>query len=339
MTNPTVALLAALALFAGLVVFFWPDRGLFWRLRRAFRANERVLTEDALKHLFDCEYTGKLANLQSLSGTLSISGNRAAEVLGQLESQELIAPDNGGYKLTAEGRGYALRVIRTHRIWERHLSDETGYEPSLWHQEAELREHTMTESETEDLAARMGHPVYDPHGDPIPTVDGDIRPPEGRPLSQMPVGEIGEIVHIEDEPDAIYAQIVAAGLHPGMRVRVNEVSPQRVRFEADAEEHILAPVLAANLSVIPLPNEVEMVGPFERLSSLDIGDRAKVIAISPNLRPRERRRMFDLGLLPGTEVQAEIRSPSGDPTGYRIRGAVIALRNDQADQIQIERSA
>ena len=114
-------------------------------------------------------------------------------------------------------------------------------------------------------------------------------------------------------------------------------SPERIRFVADATEHILAPVLAANLSVVALPQEEEMAGPFEQLSDLELGESAKVVSISPFLRPQERRRMLDLGLLPGTEVQAELRSPAGDPTGYRIRGAVIALRKDQADQVQVER--
>jgi DtxR family Mn-dependent transcriptional regulator len=339
MINPATALLSALVFLATLVIVFWPDRGLFWRLRRAFQASERVQAEDALKHLFDCEYKGRIANLQSLSGTLSISGNRAAEILSELESEELVTPTDTGYTLTSEGRSYALRVVRTHRLWERYLSDETGLEPQAWHQEAELREHTLSERETEQLAASMGHPRFDPHGDPIPTASGDIAPPQGRPLPQLPIGKIAEIVHVEDEPDAVYAQIVAEGLHPGMRVRVNEISPQRIRFEANAEEYVLAPIVADNLSVVPLAEEVEMEGPYERLSALDIGDRAKVIAISPSLRPRERRRMLDLGLVPGTEVTAEIRSPSGDPTGYRIRGAVIALRSDQAVQIQIERAS
>ncbi len=117
------------------------------------------------------------------------------------------------------------------------------------------------------------------------------------------------------------------------------MTPQRVSFEADAEEHVLAPVLAANLSVVPLPKEERMEGPYERLSALGVGEKGKVVAISPVLRGAERRRMLDLGLIPGTVVEAEIRSPGGDPTGYRIRGAVIALRRDQADQVQIERTA
>lgn len=339
MLDPRVSLLLALLLVAVAVALLWPDRGLVWRLRRALRASARVLAEDALKHLFDCEYKGQIGNLQSLSGVLAISGNRAAEILQQLEARELVRPTTGGYRLTPDGRSYALRVVRIHRLWERYLSDETGFDPQLWHQQAELKEHTTSTEEAEALAASMGDPRFDPHGDPIPTAGGEILPPRGKPLTELAVDQLAEIVHIEDEPEAVYAQLVAEGLHPGMQVRVLESSPRRVRFEAEAQELVLAPILAANLSVVALPQEAEIVGPFDRLSDLELGERAQVVAISPFLRPRERRRMLDLGLVPGTAVAAEIRSPAGDPTGYRIRGAVIALRREQADQIQIERSA
>ena len=337
MIDPRMALLFTVIVMVGAVALFWPDRGIVWKMRRAFRASGRVLAEDALKHLFDCEYKGRIGNLQSISGVLSVSGNRAAEILQQLEASELVKPSEGGYRLTADGRSYALRIVRIHRLWESHFSDETGYDPAVWHQEAELREHMTSQEEADAMAARMGHPRYDPHGDPIPTAGGEILPPRGRPLTELSLEELGEIVHVEDEPEAVYAQLVAEGLHPGMRVRLLEVAPERIRFEAESEEHVLAPVLAANLSVVVLPQDEEMVGPFERLSGLELGQSAKVVSISPFLRPQERRRMLDLGLIPGTEVQAEIRSPAGDPTGYRIRGAVIALRHEQADQIQVER--
>ncbi len=155
-------------------------------------------------------------------------------------------------------------------------------------------------------------------------------------MTRLAVGELAEIVHVEDEPEAVYAQLVAEGLYPGMRVRLIESTPQRIAFEADAEEHVLAPILAANLSVLPLPQEEEMKGPFEKLSSLSVGSRARVVALSPVLRGPERRRMLDLGLIPGTEVAVEIESPTGDPIGYRVRGAVIALRREQADQVRVE---
>lgn len=337
MIDPRIALLVAVLVIGGAIVLFWPDRGLIWKIRRGMQASQRVLAEDALKHLFDCEYKGRVANLQSVSGSLAVSGNRAAEILQDLESHELIEPTEGGYTLTGEGRSYALRIVRIHRLWERYLSDETGFEPAVWHQKAELHEHTTTQEEAEAMASSLGNPRFDPHGDPIPTAGGEILPPQGRPLTELPADVLGEIVHVEDEPEAVYAQLVAEGLHPGMRVRVVETSPERIRFLADANEHVLAPVLAANLSVIALPQDEEMAGPFEKLSGLELGQSAKVVSISPFLRPQERRRMLDLGLIPGTEVQAEIRSPAGDPTGYRIRGAVIALRKEQADQVQVER--
>ncbi len=336
MTDPAVYLVVAVALLTAAILLLWPVRGWLWRWLRAFRATERVQIEDALKHLFDCEYNDRLANLQSLSGALAVSGNRAAELLSQLQERELLTEGDGGYSLTAEGRKYALRIVRAHRLWERYLSDETGHDPEAWHDRAEQLEHTLSTEEVEALSASMGHPRFDPHGDPIPTAGGEIAPPFGRPLTALEVGELAEIVHIEDEPEAIYAQLVAEGLHPGMRVRVHEATPKRIAFEADAEEHVLAPILAANLSVQPLPQHEEMAGPYARLSSLDTGESGRVVAFAPMLRGPQRRRMLDLGLIPGTEVTAEIQSPSGDPTGYLVRGAVIALRRSQADQIQIE---
>jgi DtxR family Mn-dependent transcriptional regulator len=339
MLQPLIALIVGVLIVALLVVLFWPDRGLFWSFVRARHATQRVLMEDALKHMFDCESKGRQGSIASLSGVLNVTRNRAAELLGLLEAAELVTLASGEYELSDEGRQYALRVVRVHRLWESHLSHETGLEPTSWHREAEIREHTLSPAEVEALAARLGDPRYDPHGDPIPTADGEIAPPPGMPLTDLPLGEMAEIVHVEDEPEAVFAQLVAEGLYPGMRVRVLETTPQRLRFEADAEEHVLAPVLAANLSVVALPREVEMEGPFERLSSLAVGESAEVVSLLPGLRSPERRRMMDLGLLPGTVVEAELRSPAGDPTGYRVRGAVIALRRDQADHIRIQRSA
>ena len=335
-TEPLQALVIAVLLGAAAVILLWPVRGYLWRFLRARRASERVMIEDALKHLFDCEYKGQVANIQSLCGALATSGNQIVEILHRLEEREMVVSSEGGYRLTADGRRYALRIVRIHRLWEEYLSEHTGLEPEIWHDEAEYREHETSPEEADRLSARMGHPRYDPHGDPIPTAGGEIIPPQGKPLNELPAGELGEIVHIEDEPAAIFAQLVAEGLHPGMRVRVLESTPRRIHFEADAEEHILAPIFAANLSVQPLPQEEDMEGPYERLSALDLGQTAIVRGLAPQLRGPERRRLLDLGLLPGTAVTAEIRSPAGDPTGYRIRGAVIALRQKQADQVRIE---
>ena len=76
----------------------------------------------------------------------------------------------------------------------------------------------------------------------------------------------------------------------------------------------------------------------EPLHALKPGEKGAVVRISPRCRGSERRRLMDLGLLPGTIVEAELVSPGGDPTAYRVRGAVIALRKEQAQFIHITRT-
>ena len=102
-------------------------------------------------------------------------------------------------------------------------------------------------------------------------------------------------------------------------------------------EDALKPI-AANTSVMPLPEERAMaLEPGEQLTALKSGEQGQVVSISPACRGAERRRLMDLGILPGTLVEAEMTSPSGDPTAYRIRGTLIALRREQANLIHIIR--
>jgi DtxR family Mn-dependent transcriptional regulator len=113
-----------------------------------------------------------------------------------------------------------------------------------------------------------------------------------------------------------------------------ESSPERVRFQTAGTEHVLAPVVAANLTVLPLEEE-QAPEPAALLARLAPGERATVVGLLPACRGMQRRRLLDLGFVPGTEVEAELRSAGGDPTAYRIRGTLIALRRDQASMIAI----
>jgi DtxR family Mn-dependent transcriptional regulator len=334
--DPLIALLLGVALLALAVLLFWPGSGLLGKLRFALRSRERVLIEDALKHLHDFEYRRQPATLESLAGGLGLSGNRAAQLLDRLERLDLVEREGENLTLTGEGRANALRVIRIHRLWESYLADETGLGPADWHRTAEVLEHTTSIEAADRLAVDLGQPRFDPHGDPIPTADGEILPRAGRPLTELEPDLLAEVVHVEDEPEAVYAQLVAEGLHPGVRVRVMERSRERIRFEADAREVILAPVLATNISVIALEDDEQMRGPFDSLSTVSPGQCGRIVGFAPTCRGAERRRLLDLGIIPGTEVCAEMKSPAGDPVAFRIRGAVIALRREQTDLIQVE---
>jgi DtxR family Mn-dependent transcriptional regulator len=179
--------------------------------------------------------------------------------------------------------------------------------------------------------------MRDPHGDAIPAPDGSLEDERVPSLNDAAPGTAVVITHIEDEPASVYEQLTAQGLRPGMKAFVIERSAARIRFWADGAEHVLAPVYAENLSVAPLPSlRMEDLVARRFLSSLRPGGRARVVEISPASRGPERRRLLDLGFVPGTVVEVEMVSPGGDPTAYRLRGSVVALRREQARLIRID---
>ena len=306
-------------------------------MARLNKNNKRVLVEDALKFIFDCEYNKAVCDVNGLAGHLNISTDRAGKLMTGLSSLDLIKMKDHEVLLTDGGRSYALRIVRVHRIWERYLADETSVEQAEWHNEACRIEHLVTADETEKLAAQIGNPVYDPHGDPIPTVQGEMPKQKGKSLTNLKEGAIGRITHLEDEPKSIYEQLVVLGLYPGMQIYVTDVTEKKITFIANGEECILTPLFAGFITVEEVEEELVEAPRHDLLSSLKIGENAEVIGISPNCRGQQRRRLMDLGIVPGSRISAVMRSASGDPSGYRVMGTTVGIRKQHADLIFINR--
>jgi DtxR family transcriptional regulator, Mn-dependent transcriptional regulator len=335
--NPLQALLIAIAITGIATLFLYPRKGILAYIARSRQNTDRILIEDALKHIYDCEYRNIECTLNSIAGSLSIPGDRATRLVARLTMLGLVESLKKGIRLTSEGRSYALRVIRIHRLWERFLADQTGVRETEWHTEAEIQEHLLTPDEADSLAARIGNPLTDPHGDPIPTPAGTVVKQKGITLNALEKGTFARIIHIEDEPEAIYRQLVAQDLHTGMQVRVIDATHDRITFEADGNECVLAPLFSANILVSPINNTAEVQENFTPLSSIAIGEEAEVVAISRKIRGQQRRRLMDLGIVPGTKISAVMKSAGNDPVAYRVRGALIALRKKQTDGIFIQR--
>lgn len=336
MIDPLLALITSVLVITVLVLFFLPSKGMFSQIQNARRNNKRILVEDALKYLYDCEYKNVICNLNSLAGNLSITADESASLITRLEKMGLVSFINSEIQLTSEGRSYALRVIRVHRLWERYLADETTTPEVEWHSAAEEIEHNLTTEQVEALAAQLGNPVFDPHGDPIPSSDGKLPGHKGIILSDVKAGEFVRIIHIEDEPQAVYAQLAAQGLHPGMQIHLIESTKDRIKFEADGEECVLAPIVAANITVVPIEQKHEIKNEFKTLSSLKVGEEGIIIGISKAIRGQQRRRLLDFGVVPGTKVKPSLKGTTGDPTAYSIKGTTVALRKQQADLIYIK---
>ncbi len=336
MVDPAVALLVFGVAVVVLALLFWPGQGVVPRLTRVFRTSERVELEDALKHLVQCEREGRTPSLESLAGRLEVTRGRAARLVSRLADLGMATADAASPELTERGRRTALRVLRTHRLWERWLADRTGVDSTEWHAEAERVEHMMSADQTDELSARLGHPRYDPHGDPIPTRAGDLPPRRGVPLAAVPAGRGGVVVHVEDEPPEVYADLVREGFAPHLLVEVLDREGGRVRLRVRGREITLDGVSAGAINVQLVPEGEERSQAHETLAGLVQGESARVTGISAACQGPQRRRLLDLGVVPGTVIRAELVSSSGDPVAYRIRGALIALRREQAAWVDIE---
>ncbi len=335
--EPGTALIIGIIIMLVLGIFFWPGQGLIAQLGKSKQNTRRILLEDALKYIFDCEYKNRSCGLDSIAGNLHISPDKATRIVQHLQSMGLIELKNDAFWLTDAGKSYALKIIRVHRIWERYLADETGVGHMEWHGSADAMEHQLSLEQADQMAARMGNPAFDPHGDPIPSSEGELPSQTGQPLNTLKEGDIARITHVEDEPAAIYAQLAALDLYPGAQVYVIDATEERIRFAVNGEECVLAPLFAANITVEKIPDVEPLLEKHPALSSLRSGEKATIVSISPKCRGQERRHLMDLGVIPGTVVTAEFESAAGDLTAYRVMGATIAIRKGQADNIFINR--
>jgi len=315
-------------------VLISPKWGVIKLWKKIHKNTERVLIEDSLKQIFNAEYNGNSCRIVDFGDLMNIGKNKSGQIIKRLEKTNLIKIENQDIKLTEQGRDYALRVIRVHRILERYLSEQSGLKEFEWHQEAEYMEHSLTFEEANKIAAQMGNPLFDPHGDPIPTADGKILKREGILLSDFAKGELGYIIHIEDEPIEVFSQISALGIYPGMQVKITDMNDKRIQFIADGQDCVLAPLFAKNITVVKDQSK-KLKKKLKTLSNLKTGEEAFVQSISPALRGVQRRRLMDFGIVPGTKIRAELESLSGDPRGYFVRGTTVAVRNKQAESIFI----
>jgi DtxR family Mn-dependent transcriptional regulator len=334
MVDPRLALLV-FGVLAGLVLAIaWPRHGIWARARRMRRVSERVRVEDTLKYLFHRSASGSGVHPDALAGALEIRRGHARRLLERTVSSGLATTDATGFRLTEDGRSEALRIVRSHRLLEQFFADRTGVAPAEWHELAEAAEHELSAQEVESLASRLGQPRFDPHGDPIPTARGELPLSAGTPLAQLAEGGAGTIVHLEDEPREDYERLLALGFALGKRIVRRGRTDAGIAVELDGER-LLLPYDLLDAVNVERGGDDRTERP-RTLGDLRRGDSATVRRLSSECRGAQRRRLLDLGVVPGTLITAEMRSPSGDPMAYRIRGALIALRAQQARWIEVE---
>ncbi len=334
--SPILALIVFTIFVMIVIGIFLPKIGLFPRYIKISRNTRKVQLEDALKHLYDYEQSGLNSTLNSIAGNSNISVEKASKIVESLKKMKLVTLSDQSLALTDEGKNYALRIVRVHRLWENYLAEETGFKELEWHDEAEKVEHFMSSEEADRLAAQMGNPKFDPHGDPIPSTDGEIFNPKSMSLNNAQAGEVAKIIHIEDEPKSIYTKLLKKGLYPGKELLIIEKNDENILIAADGEERIIAPLSASKVSVEILENKKFENIKEKTLLDLKLGETGEVLSVSPTCRGQQRRRLLDFGIVPGTNISVHMNSPLKDPVAYMVKDTIVAIRKEQANKVVIK---
>ena len=130
-----------------------------------------------------------------------------------------------GVRLTEQGRRVALEVLRHHRLLELFLNQELGMSWDRVHAEAEVLEHVLSEELEQLIAARLGDPSVDPHGDPIPTPELDIDERRTLSLGELPVGAAGRFVRVSDSDPGMLRYLADHGITLDARLEVIDRQP------------------------------------------------------------------------------------------------------------------
>ena len=161
------------------------------------------MAQDYLKVIWTAsEYSDEPVSTKMLSERIGVSPSTVSEAIRKLVDQGLVDHARyGAIALTEDGRTAAIAVVRRHRLLETFLVEELGYSWDEVHDEAEILEHAVSELLMDRIDIKLGHPDRDPHGDPIPTTDGDIPAPASVPLSAFAVDQQGRVARISDAED------------------------------------------------------------------------------------------------------------------------------------------
>ena len=178
----------------------------------------------ALSHEEDGDGSVSGASQQRIADALGVSISGVSKMLRTLARSELV--DYSPYhpaRLTQAGEKIALEIIRHHRLIELYLMKTLGYGWDAVHREADRLEHYISEEMEERIEAMLGYPTLDPHGDPIPTRDGQM-PPVSR-LNLDFLGQPGVRLRVErvaDEDAMLLRHAQERGLVPGAEIEVTE---------------------------------------------------------------------------------------------------------------------
>lgn len=183
--------------------------------------------EDYAKAIFALQERGAQAvSTNALAERLGVSAGSASAMVKRLGELGLVEHQPyKGVSLTQSGRRVALEVMRHHRLLELYLVQSLGVPWDQVHDEAEVLEHVLSEQLEQRIAAVLGDPTHDPHGDPIPTAELELCAKPSHSLQSLEPGMRARFVRVSDSDPEMLRFLSDQGIAPGDRLEVVDKQP------------------------------------------------------------------------------------------------------------------
>lgn len=176
--------------------------------------------------IYELEVRDGRAQTSALAGRLGVTAASASAMVKRLAGMGLVSYSRyRGARLTGKGRRVALEVLRHHRLLELFLVEELGMSWDEVDAEADALEHALSEQLENRIAARLGNPRVDPHGDPIPSARLEVEEAATQSLASLESGQRGTFTRVSDTDPAMLRFLADRGIAPGDRFEVVDRQP------------------------------------------------------------------------------------------------------------------
>ncbi len=208
------------------------------------------IMQDYLKAIYKLQRGRDSVTTSELAKRLRVAAATATAMVQRLARLKLVSYHRyHGLTLTAAGQRIALETIRHHRLIELYLAQHLGVSLDKVDSEAEKIEHVLSTDVELRMAAALGNPAADPHGDPIPSADGTVRDVRYPELSTLSPGTIGVVARVSDRNPARLRRLAGLGILPGVTLRVLARHSSGYRVEIDGRQVTLPRALCGSIYV------------------------------------------------------------------------------------------
>ncbi len=272
--------------------------------------------EDYLKTIFSITRNRGTASTQHLAERLDVSPASATKMVKRLAETGLaVHQPYQGVQLTETGRKVAVEVVRHHRLLELYLTQALGFTWDEVHEEAERLEHYISEKLEARICDFLGNPSFDPHGSPIPTLEGEIPRRCVLRLDDTRLHELYQVTRVEESDSEHLQNLAKIGLVPGITIQTLGRPPKgKVHVRVGRQEHLVSPNLCSKISCRPA---TRACFPAKELSHHETGEITQV-------QGQLKSTLQSQGVQPGALL-------TRTPSGYTLDGSTGSIPSEVGD--------